>query len=106
MTLHEMTARIPPPLRAEAEALLASETFVSLKDFTDGYEAFIVTQDGVLLLEVVLDSHHTVLEYGCQCRRGIGLCVHAAATLLGIEAMLSAGDPDKEVTAWTHSRTI
>ena len=100
MTLQEMTARIPPPLRAEAEALLVSKAFVSLKDFGDGYEAFIVIQDSVLLPEVVLDSGQAVLDYGCQCG-GTDLCVHVAAMLLGIGAMLS----DKEVTAWAHCET-
>ena len=96
MKLQEMTASIKPAFRRIAEKLLNSEDFESLKDFGDGFEAFIGVEGGVLLPEVVLNPDGEVLKFECQCRgsRNHKICVHIEAVLLGIEKMLQAGCDD------------
>lgn len=93
MHLKEIIATIDTDTRAEAEVLMKNERFMSLKDFGDGYEAFIAVTNGALLPQVVLGDDCSVTEYECQCckRRGKDICVHVAAVLLGVEKMLEAG---------------
>lgn len=94
MKLQDMINSIAPAVRADAETLLKSEAFMSLKDFGDGYEAFISVEGGFLLPEVVLDRDQAVQTHSCQCPARNDICVHLAAALLGIEQMLSAGCHD------------
>jgi len=96
MKLQDMIKSIDPALRADAEALLKSDDFFSLKDFEDGYEAFISIEDDILLPEIVLDEDQFIQEYSCSCGCSTvnDICVHIAAILLGIEQMLAAGCDD------------
>jgi len=56
----------------------------------------IITEDGILLPQVVLTDDYDVAEYDCQCRKRKrkNFCIHVAATLLGIETMLHADCDD------------
>ena len=93
MYLKEIIASIDADTRKKAEKLMKSESFMSLQDFDDGYEAFIASTDGFLLPQIVFAHDYTILEYECQCRKrnGEDFCIHLAAMLLGIEKMLEAG---------------
>ena len=93
MKLQAMIYSINPDVRSAAKRLMKSEDFVSLKEFEDGYEAFIGSGDSILLPEVVLEDE-SVTEYTCQCRSDYKICVHVAAMLLGIKKMLQAGCDD------------
>ena len=94
MKLQKKIASISPALRKKAELLLKSENFASLKNFGDGFEAFIGVEGGILLPEVILDEDGNVLGYECQCGGSRRICVHVAAVLLGIEKMLPTGCDD------------
>jgi len=98
MKLNEMIVGIKPYVLEDARNLLKSDRFHSLKQMDDGdsYEALIYFESGLLLPEVVLDSEQNILEKECQCTKigAFEICVHLAATLLGIEKMLLAGRDD------------
>ena len=93
MYLKEIIASINTDTREKAETLLKTEGFMSLQDFEGGYEAFIATQNGFLLPQIVFAHDYSIIEYECQCRNRNkkDFCVHLTAMLLGIEKMLEAG---------------
>jgi hypothetical protein len=95
MRLQDGITTISSFVRKKAKSLLKSEAFESLKDFGDGFEAFIVVEGGFLLPQIILDDGD-VVDYECQCRgsRNRRICLHIAAVMLGVEKMLQAGCDD------------
>jgi len=88
MKLQEYINHVNPEIFKEAKTYIKSKDFMSLKDFGEYYEAFVVYEDNVLFPEVILDQNHEVQKYSCNCRNKNTLCVHIAAMFLGIEKML------------------
>lgn len=89
MKIQEMIAGIDPAVRADAEELLKSESFYSVDETEDGYEALIFTGGSLLLTNIVLAHDGTVMEYECQCSGYSAgeICVHIAAMLLYMECV-------------------
>jgi len=83
-----MIASMSPKMRKKAEALLKSEDFYSLVCSDGIYEAEIISDNGCFLPQVMLDEDDCVWDYECKCVKGMGICVHLAAVLLGIEKMI------------------
>ena len=93
MKLSKMIESIDPIIRIDAEELLKAKNFYSLLKTGKEYEALIFFEDGPLLPLVVMDRKQRILGYECQCDEGgyYDICVHMAATLLGIERMVRGG---------------